>query len=90
MEDIELIAKAVADEVYNRALIPVELDLWSSKEIAAYLKRDIRVVREKICIMPGFPQAIRIPSPSGGKGHPLWKAAEIIDWATSFQESTAA
>lgn len=47
--------------------IPITVDLWSVKEIAAYLKRSKAVARERITALPGFPQAIRLPV-AGSKG----------------------
>jgi len=40
--------------------------------------------------MPGFPQAIRLPAPTGGRGNPLWKANEIVEWVYKFQEKRVA
>lgn len=31
------------------------------------------------------PNAIRLPS-AGGRAQPLWKASEVIAWATKYQE----
>ncbi len=72
--------------------IPVVVDLWSVREIAAYLKRSPSVVRERISALPGFPQAIRLPVPGGrtGRGNPLWKAREVIAWAEKHQEHRVA
>lgn len=69
------------------AVVPLEIALWSGDEIAAYLKRDRRTVMEKLACLPNFPKAIRLPSATGGKGQPLWKAREVIKWAESYQES---
>ena len=68
------------------AAVPLDIDLWSSDQIAAYLKKDRRKVMERIACLPDFPRAIRLPSTTGGKGQPLWKAKEVIAWAESYQE----
>ena len=71
--------------------IPVTVDLWSVKEIASYLKRSEAVVRERITVLPGFPQAIRSPvAASKGRGQPLWKAKEVIAWTEKHQENRVA
>ena len=71
--------------------IPITVDLWSVREIAAYLKRSEAVVRERITALPGFPQAIRLPvAGSRGRGQPLWKAKEVIAWAEKHQENRIA
>jgi hypothetical protein len=54
------------------------------KTIAAYLKRDADVVRARLCCLPNFPAAIRLPNARGQRMHPLWKASEVIAWAESF------
>lgn len=70
--------------------IPLNADLWSSTEIASYLKRSERSTMEKVVILPGFPQAIRIPTPTGGHARPLWKAKEVIEWVERYQEKRVA
>ncbi|KVO84029.1 hypothetical protein WL61_03220 [Burkholderia ubonensis] len=67
-------------------IIPLEIDLWDTKTIATYLKRNPAVVRERICCLPSFPAAIRLPNTSGQRMHPLWKAVEVIAWAESHRE----
>ena len=66
--------------------VPLTVDLWDVKTIAAYLKRDPDVTRERVCCLPGFPAAIRLPNTRGQTMRPLWKAAEVIAWAESFRE----
>lgn len=65
--------------------IPVDIDLWDVSTIASFLKRSDSNVRERICPLPDFPKAIRLPS-LNGRGHPLWKAAEVIAWAEKYRE----
>lgn len=81
---IEELAAAIAGRI--APAIPLDVDLWSSDQIAAYLKRDRRQVMERIAALPDFPKAIRLPAFGGGRSQPLWKAAEVIEWATSYQE----
>jgi len=69
----------------SKPSIPVDIDLWDTKTIGAYLKRDIDVVRERIVCMPSFPSSIRIPNAKGQRMQPLWRAAEVISWAESFR-----
>lgn len=65
-------------------------ELWTVEDIASFLKRKKRYVGERLVNMPGFPQAIRLPAPTGGRGNPLWKAAEIYAWVDKFQEKRKA
>lgn len=84
---LEQLAAAVAQLV--RPAIPVDYDLWDIAMIAAYLKRDPQVVRERMACLPGFPKAIRLPTMTGGKAgrsQPLYQAKEVIAWARSYQE----
>lgn len=83
MEDIEKIADAVAARI--KPAIPVDVDLWSAKELGAYFKVSERQARDRIAAMPGFPQPLRLPSPTG-RAHPRWKAAEVIAWAEGLRE----
>lgn len=69
----------------NKPAIPIEVDLWDMAMIAAYLKRNVQVVRERMSCLPDFPKAIRLPTTSG-RAYPLYRAKEVIAWANSHQE----
>jgi len=77
---IDQLAEAIARHMPRR--IPLAVDLWSNAEIAAYLKVDQRQVSERYSCLPGFPRAIRI----GGKWHPRYRAAEVIEWVEGQME----
>jgi prophage regulatory protein len=85
---INELAAAIAQQI--PAAIPLSVDLWSTNEIAAYLKRGRREVAERIVALPGFPQAIRLPTTNRTKSHPLWKAVEVIAWTERHQEKRTA
>jgi hypothetical protein len=88
MNQIEILLNAI-NNLSPR--IPVTVDLWSVKEIAAYLMRSEAAVREPITALPGFPQAIRLPvAGSKGRGQPLWKPKEVIAWTEKHQENRIA
>lgn len=44
-----------------------------------------RQITERISRLPGFPVAVRFPTPSGGIGQPRWREDEIIAWAESLR-----
>jgi hypothetical protein len=69
----------------DKPAIPIAVDLWDMAMIAAYLKRNVQVVRERMSCLPDFPKAIRLPTTTG-RAYPLYKAKEIIAWASSHQE----
>lgn len=81
---IDLLAAAVAKQV--RPAIPIDIALWDIATIAAYLNRGESQVRERMACLPDFPKAIRLPSTGTTRGHALYKAKEIIAWATKFQD----
>ena len=84
---IDQLAIAIADRVVPQ--IPVSIDLWSSKECAAYLKVSPRTFLESYACKPGFPAAIRLPSRGTHKGMPRWKAVEVIKWVEKFTDRRA-
>ncbi|MBN9125806.1 MAG: hypothetical protein BGO99_09960 [Nitrosospira sp. 56-18] len=86
MSDISDLVKVI-ERAIDRPAVPLDLALWSGDDIAVYLRRDRRTVMERLACLPDFPKAIKLPSPSGGKGQPLWVAKEIMEWARSYQEA---
>lgn len=80
---IEQLAAALADRI--RPEVPLSVDLWDAKLVAAYLKVSPKHVLERYSPRPDFPRAIRLPAASG-KGHPRWKALEVIEWAEKHQD----
>ena len=67
-------------EQQTKPQIPITVDLWSVKEIAAFLKMSESSVRERIVTADGFPKPKRLKT-NRGLSHPRWKAAEVIRWA---------
>ncbi|WP_296946813.1 hypothetical protein [uncultured Massilia sp.] len=78
------ILKAILQKLTERS-IPVEVDLWDTEHIAAYLKRSYTTVRDKIIVRLDFPKPIKI-NPTQERSHPLYKAREVIRWAEGLQE----
>jgi hypothetical protein len=86
MSEVELVEKlAHALSERMRPSIPLAIDLWDIATVAQYLKREAKVVRERIAVLPDFPKAIRLPA-TKGRAHPLYKAAEVVAWAEAYQE----
>jgi hypothetical protein len=61
--------------------LPVTVDLWDTRHIAAYLKRSVDTVRDDIVTLPTFPKPIRLPVRSATRAQALYKAREVIAWA---------
>lgn len=92
---VERLAQSVADRL--APAIPLSIQLWNARAIAAYLQRSPAVVLERVVTLPDFPTPIRLPSTgakskhntkpraSGFTGQPLWKAIEVIGWANSHR-----
>lgn len=67
--------------------MPFEFVLWSAEDIAGYLRRaSPRVVTDRIVKAPDFPKPTQLPSPKG-KGHPLYKAIEVVQYIEKFREA---
>lgn len=81
---IRQLAAALAETIQPR--IPLEVDLWDLKTVAAYLKRSDSTVRERIACLPDFPKAIRPPTSRTARGQPLYEAREVIAWARSYKD----
>ena len=83
---IGLIAEAVSSRV---SAVPLDIELWTTKHIAAYLHRTEKVTSERIVTLVGFPHAIRLPTKDGGRGNPMWRAAEVVEWVAKHKEKRA-
>ncbi|NYE62225.1 hypothetical protein FHW58_003440 [Duganella sp. 1224] len=84
MSTDEILSK-ILEKLSAPPAIPLSIDLWDIASIAAYLKRDPQVVRERMACLPSFPKAIRLPTKTG-RAQPLYKAMEVIAWTNSHQE----
>lgn len=65
-------------------MIGIEAQYWTINEIAEVLKVSKSQVYQRIVPSPSFPKARRIPTVSG-KGHPRWRAIEVLEWIESHQ-----
>lgn len=85
MTDAKIIERLEAAlEKLDRPVVPLEDQLWDNADIANYLRRTPKVVRETLTPHPSFPKAIRLPSK--GKARPLYNASEVVKWAKRFCE----
>jgi hypothetical protein len=83
-ELIQQMAAAVAQ--YLQPAIPVNVDLWDVATIARVLKRSESQVRNRLICLPDFPKAIRLPVEGGGRGKPLYRANEVLEWTRKYQD----
>jgi len=79
---LEDLAAAIARHTARR--IPLAVDLWSVSEIADYLKCSERYVLDNYAARTDFPSAVRLPGKGTRRGHPRYRAAEVIKWAESW------
>lgn len=84
-ETIDQIAVALSSRI--QPVYPVEIDIWSAKEVAGFLKVSPQQVLARYACLPEFPETIRLPSEGQGRGHPRWRAKEIVQWAFSYSEN---
>lgn len=66
---------------------PQEERLWTSAEVAAYLRYSVKNFTDRIMTLPNFPVPVRLPRPTGGKGHPRWKPEDIKNWIEQHREA---
>lgn len=82
--DLDQLAAAIANHLPRR--IPFAVDLWSAAEVALYLKVTPRQVGDRYAKQEDFPRAIRLPTRGARRGHPLYRAADIVKWAEKYME----
>lgn len=63
----------------KRPAIAAEHELWTSHDIAAYLKLSADTVERRVVVQPSFPMSVQ-PCSTGLKAAKRWFAAEVITW----------
>ncbi len=63
----------------QRPAVAAEHELWTSQDIAAYLKLSACTVERRVVIQPGFPHSVQ-PCATGTKAAKRWFAGEVITW----------
>jgi hypothetical protein len=63
----------------QRPNVAFEHELWTSQDIAAYLKLSAYTVERRIVVQPSFPGSVQ-PCASGAKAAKRWFAGEVITW----------
>lgn len=63
----------------QRPAVAAEDELWTSHDIAAYLKLSPYTVERRVVVQPSFPTSVQ-PCATGVKAAKRWFAAEVIIW----------
>lgn len=63
----------------QRPAVAAEYELWTSQDIAAYLKLSAYTVERRVVIQPSFPNSVQ-PCATGAKAAKRWYAEEVIIW----------
>lgn len=63
----------------QRPAVTTEDQLWTSQDIATYLKLSAYTVERRVVTQPSFPKSVQ-PCSTGVKAAKRWFAAEVIAW----------
>lgn len=63
----------------QRPAVSAEHELWTTQDIAAYLKLSAYTVERRVVIQPSFPTSVQ-PCATGAKAAKRWFAKEVITW----------
>lgn len=63
----------------QRPAVAAEDELWTSQDIAAYLKLAVYTVERRVVVQPNFPTSVQ-PCATGAKAAKRWFAGEVITW----------
>lgn len=74
-------------DALNAQRVPFDMRLWGFEDIAAYLNCSVSQVRQRFAPLPSFPKAIQLPTATGGKAHPRYKADEVIEWVERYRDA---
>lgn len=75
-EDVADLAREITARMSPDALL-------DAADIAALIKCRPRYVTEHFAAAPGFPKAIRLTGPNGGRSQPRWRRSEVMAWVDS-------
>lgn len=83
MENVEELLRKILEQLSKPQIpsLPIAIDLWDTRMVAAYLKRSVDTIREDVVSLPSFPKPVRLPLASGARSQALYKAREVIAWA---------
>ena len=84
---VELLIQKLADAIADRdkPAIPFEHQLWTTEDIAVYLKVATSRVVVDFASLPDFPGRIELPTGRGRVAQPRWKAIEVIEWVEGYK-----
>lgn len=63
----------------QRPAVAAEHELWTSQDIAAYLKLSAYTVERRVVVQASFPASVQ-PCSTGVKAAKRWFAGEVIVW----------
>lgn len=81
--ELAQLAKLIADQIVEKT-IPIEIALWGSADLGRYFRCSPRNAIERYANHADFPPPIHLPSTGRGRGHPKWKAGDVVRWAQKF------
>ena len=67
-------------ETLNRPPVNPDVELWTSEDIASYLKLAPYTVARRVVTRPEFPAPLQ-PCLTGSRAVKRWFAADVITWA---------
>lgn len=83
MTEIEQLAEELARRIHAPQVEP----LLTAADIAAILGVCQRQVSDRYAMMPSFPKAIRLPTPTGKNAERRWKKSEVLEWIDGLREA---
>jgi hypothetical protein len=78
-EDILATLRALVIELRGPK-VSIDDELWTTDDIAQYLKLAQYTVERRVVVQPGFPASFQ-PCATGSKAVKRWFAGEVIKWA---------
>ena len=77
--ELMLALRALVEQMAQPRVAPAD-ELWTTDDIAAYLKLAADTTERRVVTRPDFPAPLQ-PCQTGRKAAKRWFAAEVITWA---------
>lgn len=84
LADVELVIERLIAKLQQPIQVPISVARWDVKTCASFMRVSESRFRQNYASREDFPKPARLPY-KGGRGQPIYKAQEVIDWVDKWE-----